>query len=495
MKVSALDSAIQKAGPGGSVLMLADKGNYNISGSISIQHGGTDAAPVKIMGVNSAGQPMDIQIYGTRNPTYTKGMAAVGNEVFKLVNGANNLTFEGMDFHNVGAGFRLGANMRNITIEDMEATNVRSFVNNYVLGTNTSATVTGLTVRDVHVTGFSKSVIKFQYNTNDVLIENVYGDCKNQGGDGGAFPAGIFMLGTAHNVVIKDTTMLNCISPGSSSSYWQGDGFVSERGTYDLRFENTVARGSGDGGYDLKSHGNVLINAVAEDNKINFRLWGTTELIDCTGIDPHKRGGIGAQSQVQVNSGGDVKVTRGDFVDSGSATKVVVDDSSGVIGFSGTHFVHAAGTLLKAGAGRDTIRGIDMSLVKEVAATGSYSSNGEIYLGSTTLASTSMVALSGDEVLASASADTLASDGADQFDYGTLSGAPAGTSPDRVLDFAARLDHLDLSGLAERAGQVRFDDRAPAATKIIADIGGDGVADFTNALLANLHLNSGDFML
>ena len=247
LPVTSLDKAIQLAGAGGTIKMLADEGAYDIASGISIAHGGTARAPVKIIGVDSAGHEMNVQINGTRPAVYVEGMAA-GNETFKLLSGANNLVFENMNFANVGSAFRAGADIKNIVIQDMEADNVRHFFEDYVSGTATSASVSNLTIRNVEVHGFSKSVIRLQYDSHNVLIDNVWGDSERQDGDDIAI--GIHLDGTVHDVVIRNTTMMNAQS--SANDYWNGDGFATERDVYDVTFENTTAVGNADGGYDLE---------------------------------------------------------------------------------------------------------------------------------------------------------------------------------------------------------------------------------------------------
>ena len=156
---------IAKAGAGGTVLLRADQGAYHTTGEISITHGGVDGSPVKIMGVDGAGNPMNADIIGTRDEVVTT-TSATGSEVFRLLDGANNLSFEHLSFVNQGNGcFRIGADIRNLSIEHVDADNVMRFVENYVSGTGTSATVDGLTVRDVEVHGFSRGAIRLQYNS------------------------------------------------------------------------------------------------------------------------------------------------------------------------------------------------------------------------------------------------------------------------------------------------------------------------------------------
>jgi hypothetical protein len=111
----------------------------------------------------------------------------------------------------------------------------------------------------------------------------------------------------------------------SLHEYWNGDGFASERGNYDIRFEDTLATGNTDGGYDLKSSRTTLVRARAEDNKRNFRLWGTdVTATDCVGLDPNKRGGSSSQTQVWV--GKDAEVVLRDCVLTDDSPDTIVFD-------------------------------------------------------------------------------------------------------------------------------------------------------------------------
>lgn len=285
-----LNQFIQAAGPGGEVLLLADQGGYQQNSQLSISKSGTDGAPVTIRGIDSSGNPMAAEIVGSRSPSWTYGMAE-GNELFRLLAGANNLVFEDITAKNFGNGvFRVGADISNLTIRGVDATNVSRFLENYVSGTATSATISGLTVEDVTVTDYSRSVIRLQYDTHDVLIDNVVGDSGRT--YGGLYVSGIALDGTAHDVVISDTVMKNNFGQGSASEYWNGDGFSTERGNYNIRFENTVASGNSDAGYDLKSSSTTLVNTVADGNNRNYRFWSTTITMENgSSIDPTYYGG------------------------------------------------------------------------------------------------------------------------------------------------------------------------------------------------------------
>lgn len=292
-KLGDLPAFIEEAGPGGLILLRADQGAYEVSGPILISAGGQTGLPVIIRGSDGAGNPMQAEISGSRTSPYDPA-GSPGEEVFRLLEGANNLVFQHLGFTDIGPGaFRVGADISNLTIEHMQATNVERFLENYASGTHASATISGLTVRDVRVDGFSRSVIRLQYDTNNVLIEDVIGDSQRQ--DFGGFAMGVQLHGTAHDVVLRRVTMRN--SHDSTTTYWNGDGFATERGNYNIRFEDTVASGSTDAGYDIKSASTVLSGAISHGNKENFRIWSSDAVLEnVVSLDPLKRGGTGVEA-------------------------------------------------------------------------------------------------------------------------------------------------------------------------------------------------------
>src|SRR4029453_3388915 len=142
--LSSLNKYIQAAGPGGEVLLIADQGSYQQNTQLSIYSGGTTGAPVTIRGIDSNGNPMAAEIAGSRAASWASGMSE-GNELFRLLTGANNLVFEDLSVKNFGNGvLRAGADISNLTIRDVDATNVARFLEDYASGTNTSASIDGL---------------------------------------------------------------------------------------------------------------------------------------------------------------------------------------------------------------------------------------------------------------------------------------------------------------------------------------------------------------
>ncbi|MGC1305837.1 MAG: hypothetical protein WA885_01320 [Phormidesmis sp.] len=333
--IADLDALIEQSAPGDEVWLAGDLGNYEADRAISLDSGGTWAAPVYVRGVASRVGGKDTPLFvGDRTPNWAPGQSH-GDEVFRLLNGANHLHFSNIDFKNVGNGaFRLGGDLTDITLEEMEANNVRRFVENAVAGGATTASVSDLTIRDVDILGFSKSAIRLQYDTHDVLIEDVYGDA--QGQDGDEFAMGVHLQGTVHNVVHRQVSMNNAIQTKAESEYWNADGFVSDYGTYDITYEDTYASGSTDSGYDVKSYNTLFIRAAAADNKRNFRVWNFATMIDVVSDEPFKRGGTGSTAHIHVLEHGDLTITGGTFSGDKSIENIVFDlDDQGSLQVNG----------------------------------------------------------------------------------------------------------------------------------------------------------------
>jgi serralysin len=317
-----LPRLVAAAGPGDEVRLLADKGAYNVTRQITISAGGAAGAPVTIRGADSSGQPMKATIVGTRAADWKPGLAE-GTELFRLVSGADHLKFADLAVKNVGNGaFRIGADLEDLAIKRVSATNVGRFIENHVSGAETSASVNWLKVEDVSISGYSQNAIRLKYNSRNVTLHNIVGDSMKQ--NGGLIIAGVALDGTVHDVLLDHVTMKNNYGRGGSSDYWNGDGFVAERGTYNLTFQDTVASGNTDAGYDIKGNNVTLIRASASGNNKNFRLWGSESvtMTDSVSTDPRYYGGIGKTSHAQFASGADVTLGNFRFSDTSGTTEV-----------------------------------------------------------------------------------------------------------------------------------------------------------------------------
>ncbi|WP_162820474.1 hypothetical protein [Microvirga calopogonii] len=296
---------ISRVGAGGTILLRADAGPYRTERQISIRSGGSPNAPVTIAGANISGTPARALIEGNRSEPWTVG-SNPGSEAFRLESGANYLRFESLTFQNQGNGcFRVSSDVQGLELQDIDARNVRRFFENGPGTADKIASVTGLTIRRVTVRGYSKGAIRLSGNSSDIIIEDVMGDSERQDGDD--FAIGVALQGSVKNVLLRRVTMMN--SQDTTHGYWNGDGFATERHVSGVRFEDTVAAGSTDGGYDIKSSETILMRTRAEDNMRNYRIWGNVKVVDCISRDPNKRGGNGKQNHFWVAKDARVEIS------------------------------------------------------------------------------------------------------------------------------------------------------------------------------------------
>lgn len=340
--INTLDRLVDAAGPGGQVLLRADAGSYRVTEPIVITSGGGAGRPVVIRGVDRDGAAMHAVLTGSRPADWSDGDKR-GNELFKLLDGADNLKFADLNIENTGVAFRAGADISRITIDDVDAQNVARFFENWASGREDSATVTRLTIRDVEVTGFSEGAIRLRYDTHKVTIRDVHADAAGQIGD--SWISGVQLEGTVHDVLIDQSSMRGAQSTGGASSYWNGDGFAAERGVYGLRIEDSVAHGNTDAGFDLKSSDTLLVRTLSENNGRNYRFWGEADLIDSIGLNPKTRGGSSSQNQVWLAPGADILIQGSQFRDSSRRT-VAFEGKEAAVAFDDVDVWRVAGTRL-----------------------------------------------------------------------------------------------------------------------------------------------------
>lgn len=344
-----LPQLIAAAGPGGEVLLLADQGAYSApTGALAIVAGGTASAPVTIRGVDSAGNAMAATIAGTRPEPFDPANPA-GEEVFRLLGGANNLRFSDLAFENVGTAIRVGGDVSNLTIEHVQASNVSRFFDDMASGSNASATITGLTIRDVAVDGYSKGAIRIQYDSSNILIEDVRGD--SQFLDGDNFAIGIHITDTAHDVTIDHVAMRNALD--TVNDYRNGDGFATERGTYDITLRDVIATGNSDGGLDLKSDNIVVDGAIVSGNGRNIRLWGTGAVLsNIVSLDAGAPLAGGNREHIWLAEGASATIDGAFFSDPGSPTLFNLAEKNGALTVRDYGLATGAGTVTsKKGTG------------------------------------------------------------------------------------------------------------------------------------------------
>lgn len=334
-----LPALVAELQQGGEILLRADAGPYGVGKPVILGDRGSDA-PVTIRGVDPSGRGATPLLIGGRTAPYSPQSAATGQPGFALDSGADHLTFDSLRFKNFGNGcFLLRGAVRDLTISNVRARNVRRFIENEDLD---EATVVGLVIRRTSVTGFSKDAVRLRNDTHDVLVEDVVVDSHGQDGD--LFAMGFHLIETVHDVVFRRVVAMN--ARDTVTEYHNGDGFVAESETYGLRFEDTKAIGNMDAGYDIKASDVVLLRATAAGNKRNFRFWGSNvRMASSLGADPTRRGGLGSQAQVWAGPAANFFIEDSRFI-GGNAETVVFDLESGAIGI-------AEGTIVRRARGSD----------------------------------------------------------------------------------------------------------------------------------------------
>jgi hypothetical protein len=333
---------------GGEILLRADAGPYRVATPIVLGDRGVDT-PVTIRGIDPTGRGARPILLGERAAPYAPETAATGRPVFALDAGADALTFKNLRFQNVGNGcFVLRGAVQDLTISDVVARNVRRFIENE---DDPGASVAGLVVRRTTVKGFSKDAVRLQNDTHDVLVEDVVVDARRQDGD--LFAMGFHLTDTVHDVVFRRVVAMNAWD--TVTDYGNGDGFVAERETYGIRFEDTQAIDNMDAGYDIKASHVVFVRATASGNKRNFRLWGTDIVMSSSrGADPTRREGTGSQAQVWAGPAAHFVIDGSRFVGGDSET-VVFDLERAAVGVAERTIVRRA-------------RGSDLSVLSDDAA-------------------------------------------------------------------------------------------------------------------------------
>jgi hypothetical protein len=331
-----LPDLVSQMPEGGEIWLRADTGPFQVLDSLRISGGGADGSPVVVRGVDADGRPSPAVLQGTRTSPYDPD-GDTGGDLFSLRGGASHLVFRDLAFENIDNVFLAAGDVTDLLIADTSATNVRRFFENAKSDEEPSADVSGLVIRNVTVTGFSKRVVRLRYGSNDVLLEDVAGDSQQQDGDD--FAIGVHLEDEVHGVVLRRVSMAN--TRDSLHEYWNGDGFATERDVHDITFEDTSASGNTDAGYDLKSTQTTLVNAVASGNKRNFRLW-SDDLVarDCRGVDPQKRGGSGSQAQVWLGEDARARLDGCTFTDADPETVVFALEPGARLSMTGGEIAH-----------------------------------------------------------------------------------------------------------------------------------------------------------
>lgn len=293
---------------GAEIWLRADAGTYP-DGARTLNQGGTAGDRVVIRGVNEDGTDAYATIVGNRTTPYVPPATPLPwyrTAVMSLATGANHLEFRFIKIRNSNNGLLRTINAAfDIVVEDCEIENARHGINSQ------SADLVDFVIRRFNAHGYSKRAILIAKNSRNGLIEDCTLDSEQQDKD--SFSGGVIFDDTAHDITVRNVTAINHYESKGASNYWNADSFSSERGNYNLHFEDCYGAFCTDGGWDLKSYATTLLRCTAEGNKRNYRLWGEITLTQCVGITPFKRGGSGDSYQVGAYGGSFIRIINSTF--------------------------------------------------------------------------------------------------------------------------------------------------------------------------------------
>lgn len=298
---AALDAAIEAVGSGGTVYLASHLGNYT-DGLYDITKGGSASSRVTVQGANADLVPTNIPIVGSRDawtlPVDPEEVTDVrswntGSIFFRLNTGADYLTFSHFNPTRIGDGLiSCLTAVHDITLRNVEAYNIRRLFDQA-----SGIDLYNILVEQFEVVGHSKHCIRFRGNSHDFVIQDGTLNSGRQHGDN--FASGIILDETAHDATIARVIARNNHDQ-TSGAYWNSDGFQDEEGCYNITYEDCESYGNTDAGYDLKSINAVMTRCIAEDNKKNFKLWGSGVANDCEITNANLRGGSSSPLNIEM---------------------------------------------------------------------------------------------------------------------------------------------------------------------------------------------------
>lgn len=305
-----------------TVIGLYNADVFTAQAALLTGSGGTVGHPIVITGIDTNFNPALVTIQGTRNswtlpadPEVVTDVSAwgTGADVFKLK--ASNITFRYINHVRCGCCFDFNHTslVSNITIEDCQFYNIRSYVDHNNVSSLNAAEVSNVAIRRITGVGISKKTIRARGKDASNYAHNwaiSYVSVNSGRQDGDNFSAGLVLEGFAQDVTCDNCAFTNFHdSEGNNQAqYWNADGSSSEETNPGLVFTNYVATGNTDAGIDLKTAATIIGGAIG-DNKRNMKFWSgsISGKYHVEGVAlgvPNKRGGTGGACHINLNHGG-----------------------------------------------------------------------------------------------------------------------------------------------------------------------------------------------
>lgn len=318
MAATQLQTAITNLQAGETIHL--GSGNYPQE-DINITGSGTAGSPKRIIGSDTGtGLPLFVGTFLVDN------FATSADYLFKFTGAASHWEIKNLrvreqgyvfDMPLSGETFTLRSNLtfENIAMDTIED-GIRIRNAEHVL------------VKDCTIIRHTKKAFRIGRYSRYVTFTNCHTDAT--GGDAGfptrSIPNGFAgdSSGDGNPPLIYDLRFIDCTARNnrfqqSSGAYWNGDGFSTERGTYNVTFTRCESYDNHDGGFDNKADNVIYDNCIALRNKKGYRIWSNAWFINCVGAYNKKDGGTGASDGVEVGNQGSAIIDGSTFHNNDSA--------------------------------------------------------------------------------------------------------------------------------------------------------------------------------
>lgn len=301
-------------------------GTYSLGGTVTMTKSGTSSAPVVVQGVDTgAGLPLFDGTFDNHNNASTSFLSFGTGAMSYLT--VKNLSFieHGwvIDMPKIGTTDTL---RDHITFENLSFDSVEDAIR--IRNSN------NVLVRNCHVIRYTKKAFRIGDYSSFVTFQNCSADCTGGNLDYWAknTPNGFFCEDETGSLpIIHDITFIDCVARNngynqSSGDYWNGDGFSTERGHYNILRIRCQSYDNNDGGFDDKADNLTMIDCVAAGNFRQYRLWGTTGVVlqNCLGANGVEgaatggSGGTGGPGLVWLRQNAQVTIRNSTFDSGGS---------------------------------------------------------------------------------------------------------------------------------------------------------------------------------
>lgn len=247
---------------------------------LTISEGGEEQRPKRILGVDR-GQGLPVF-----ESTWSEDKPSKGATAIRIEPGVSQVIFQGLRLRRYMTGVRIsaagdgGAASSNVVFEDVDVDYVRHGF--YVSDAD------DLRLEACDLKRYTKHAFRFEEGCDRVTVRDCVADCSEGDADWETktelLPFGFFVNnGGAPNTafVFENCLAANNLMPLQKGRYKNGDGFVVEGNTADVKFVRCRAIRNQDAGFDLKVPGVQLIDCVALRNSRNFRIWTGGSLENC----------------------------------------------------------------------------------------------------------------------------------------------------------------------------------------------------------------------